>query len=332
MKYTQFRAFEKHLQSAAPLHFSPIYCFIGKDSQERGLALDTLKKSLKIEEAIRYEPDREKEFLRDLDMTSLFQEKRLFHFQLGEKLSKNLSIQGEKRLGHLPPSTYVVFSAEVLSSKTSFYQALEKVGVILDMGELKPWEKERSCAEWLLDKAAKEGKTLSSDAANLLVRGSAYNLAILSKEWEKLLIYSGNQKTLHAKDVEEVCCLDPILSQWLLGEAILQKNPKLALEAGSRMLDQGHAVFTLLRQLRHQMMTALQLVSAKENGKLDLVRAKFPYLKGQMFDRQLAGCAGWGSLSLARAIERIDDYEFKAKDAWDDPKLLLNMLILRLTE
>lgn len=332
MKYTQFRAFEKHLQSAAPLHFSQIYCFIGKDSQERGLALDTLKKSLKIDEAIRFESGAEKEFLRDWDTPSLFQEKRLLVFQLGEKLSKNISIQLETRLGNLPPSTFVVFSAETLSGKTSFYQALEKAGIILDMGEEKPWEKEKSLAEWLLDKASKAHKNISPEAVNLLARGCGSSLAVLSGEWEKLLTYSGDQKAIQAKDVEAICSLDPVDSTWLLGEAILQRNVKLALEVAMRMLDQGHAVFALLRQLRHQMMTALQLACAKETGKLDAARAKFPYLKGQMFDRQLAACSGWGSMRLARAIERIDTFEFKAKDTWDDPKLLLNMLILRFTE
>jgi DNA polymerase III subunit delta len=332
VKYTQFRAFEKHLQSAAPLHFSQIYCFIGKDSQERGLALDTLKKSLKIDEAIRFESTAEKEFLRDLDTMSLFQEKRLLVFQLGEKLSKSISVQIEKRMGNLPSSTYVVFSAETLSGKTSFYQALEKAGVILEMGEEKPWEKERSLAEWLLDRASRAGKTLSPDAVNLLARGCGSSLALLSGEWEKLLTYSGDQKAIHAQDVEAICTLDPIDSTWLLGESILRQDGKTALEVATRMVDQGHAVIALLRQLRHQMMTALQLACAKETGQIEAVRAKFPYLKGQMFDRQLAACSQFGSKRLARAIEKIDDYEFKAKDAWDDPKLLLNMLILRLIE
>jgi DNA polymerase III subunit delta len=331
VKYTQFRAFEKHLQSAFPHHFSPLYCFIGKDAEERALALDTLKKSLNIAEAIRFTSEAEKEFLRDLDTPSLFQEKRLLYFQIGEKLSKQMMQQLEKRVGKLPPLTYVAFSAEAILSKSSFYQALEKEGVILEMGEEKPWEKERSLAEWLLDKAAKEGKTLSPEAVNLLARGSK-NTLVLYKEWEKLLTYTWGQKTIEAKDVEAICFLEPIDSQWLVGEAILQRNVKLALEVASRMLDQGHAVFALLRQLRHQMMTALQLASAKEIGKLDLARAKFPYLKGQMFERQLAVAAEWGSMRLARAILEIDAHEFKAKDTLSDPKLLFNMLILRLTE
>lgn len=332
MKYTQFRAFEKHLQSAGSFQFPQVYCFIGKDSQERALALDALKKSLKIDETLRFETEAEKDFLRDLDTFSLFQEKRLLHFQVGEKLSKQTSAQLEKRMSHLSPLTYIVFSAETLSAKTSFYQAIEKAGVILEMGEEKPWEKEKSLAEWLLDKVTKEGKTISGDAVNLLVRGCRGSFAILCREWEKLLTYIGDHKAIQTQDVEAICYLDPVDSQWLLGEAILQRNSKLALEVACRMLDQGHAVFVLLRQIRHQMMTALQLVSAKETRQLELARAKFPYLKGQMFERQLAACSGWGSDRLAFAIERIDDYEFKVKDAWDDPKLLLNMLILRLIE
>lgn len=334
MKYTQFRAFEKHLQSAAPLHFSGIYCIIGKDSQERALAFDTIKSYLGSAEILRYEstPEQEKNFLRDLDTPSLFQGKQLFYFQIGDKLSKPTMQHLEKRMGHLPPSLHVVFGAETLSRAGSFYKAIEKLGIILEMNEEKPWEKEKGLAEWLVDKAGKNSKTMTGDAVNLLVRGCGGNFATLATEWQKLLTYVGSQASIQIKDIEAICCLDPVDSSWLLGESLLQLNVKLAMEIAHRMIDQGHAVFAVLRQLRHQMMTALQLCSAKESNQLEVARSKFPYLKGQMLDRQLAACSQVGLFRLTRAIRLIDEYEFKAKDTWDDPKLLLNMLILRLTE
>lgn len=336
MRYTQCKAFEKHLESAAPDNLSALYCLISKDATERALAFNELKRVLFLKEPKLdfkiYSADvkGEQELLLDLNTPSLLASKQLLHLPGIEKFSKSFLKTLEKELSALPKLVTLVLSGEALNRQTSFYKAVEKHGIVLDIVEEKPWEKERSMAEWLMQRIATAGKTMAPDAVQTLIQGSSGNLACLANEWEKLLTYVGTNKNISEQDVRAICILTGNDSSWLLGEAILQSNTSKALAAAHSALDQGNSLFAMLRQIRHQCMTALQLASASQAGEMHTIAEKFPYLKGHFLDKQLALATQYGIPRLVKAIQLLDFYEFKAKDQWDDPKLLLNLLIGRL--
>ncbi len=332
VRYNQYKAFEKHLQSSAPSNFSSLYSLIIKDSGERALAFDLLKKKLNAETVLLFHADAqgEKELLNQLDDLSLFAGRQLLHLQGCEKLSKATQAILEKRIQHILPSITLVLSAETISRQGAFYKAIEKHGVILDIGEEKPWEKEKSLAEWITERAHQEKKPIDPDAVNLLARGTQGSLAILAAEWEKLLIYCNDKAKITTADVHSICCLAPNDTSWQLGESILAQNPKGALETAHRLLDQGVSFFPLLRGVRHQVQTALFIATAEREGKRDWISQKYPYLKGQMLEKQVQAAARFGPRKLAQAIQTIDEFEFKAKDGCDDPKLLLTLLCTRI--
>lgn len=323
MRYTQYKAFEKHLDSSFPSNFSSLYCLIIKDPAERSLAFDELKRKMSLSSKGCCE---EKELLAELDAFSLFSGKQIIHFQGCEKLSKSCIGLLEKKIPALSPLTTLVLSGESFQRQSSFYKLCEKHGVILDTGEEKAWEKEKSLAEWLFERAHLAKKTIELAAVNTLARGSQGSFAMLFKEWEKLLVYTSEKSHITLADVEAICCLACLDSNFALGESILAHKSKEALETAHRMLDQGVSVFPLLRSLRHQMTTALQLVSADK----EWISQKLPYLKGQMLEKQMQAASRFGSNRLIDAIQMIDAYEFKAKNGCDDPKLLLTMLCTRI--
>ena len=332
MRYTQYKAFEKHLQSSSPSNFSSLYSLIIKDPGERALAFDLLKKRINAETVILFQADSqgEKELLSQLDDLSLFSGRQLLHLQGCEKLSKSGQASLEKRIQHILPSIVLVLSAETLSRQGAFYKAIEKHGVVLDIGEEKPWEKEKSLAEWIIERAQQEKKTIDPEAVNILARGTQVSLAILASEWEKLLTYCCEKSKITPTDVHSICCLTSNDTGWLLGEAVLGQNHKHALETAHRLLDQGNALFPLLRSLRHQVTTALFLATAEREGKRELISQKFPYLKGHMLEKQVQAASRFGPRRLAGVLQTIDEFEFKAKDGCDDPKLLLTLLCTRI--
>ena len=332
VRYNQYKAFEKHLQSSTPSNFSALYSLIIKDPGERALSFDLLKKKLNAGTVVLFQADSqgEKELLSQLDDLSLFSGRQLLHLQGCEKLSKGTQSSLEKRIQHILPSIILVLSAETLSKQSAFYKAIEKHGVVLEIGEEKPWEKEKSLAEWIIERAHQEKKTIDPEAVNILARGTQGSLAILASEWEKLLTYCSEKAKISSNDVLSICCLASNDTGWLLGESILAQNHKGALETAHRLLDQGTSLFPLLRSLRHQVTTALFLATAEREGKRDMISQKFPYLKGHMLEKQVQAAAKFGPRRLAKAIQTIDEYEFKAKDGCDDPKLLLTLLCTRI--
>lgn len=320
MRYTQHKAFEKHLRSSSPSNFSSLYCLVIKDPGERLLALESLKRTVGVTPLTLHS---EEELLSQLDSFSFFSGKQVFHYYC-EKFSK--STQLEKRFSHISPDVILVLSTESQSRQSAFYKAVEKHGVLLDTAEEKPWEKEKNLTEWLMERVFQANKMMDLEAAHLLSKGSSGSFARLAVEWEKLLTYVGEKQRISLQDVTTICCLSPLDSTWAFGELLLAQKAGAALEVALRMIDQGGAVFPILRQLRHQMMTALQLTLCDREH----IALKFPYLKGQMLEKQLQAGQSFGTSRLIRAIQIIDDFEFKAKDAWDDPKLLLTLLCSRI--
>jgi DNA polymerase-3 subunit delta len=331
LRYTQLKAFEKHLDASLPAHFSGLYCLIGKDPKERYFALDVLKKKMRQHfpdlDSKTYEADSqgEQDFLRDLANRSLFAKKQLLHLGNCEKLSKALGASLEKILSQT--HAFIVLTGETLSRNSTFYKELEKRGVILDLVEEKPWERERALAEWLAMRAAKSNQTIAPDAMSLLTSGASGSFALLASEWDKLQNYADGRKIITLADVKAVCILTPQDNTWQLGEALLQRDAASAQKAAHRSLSQGHALFSILRQLRHQFMTALHVLSFCEAGEQEKIASKYPYLKGGFLEKQLSAAQRYGKESLAQAIAVIDAAEFKAKDGWDDPHTLLTFLV-----
>lgn len=316
MRYTQHKAFEKHLHSSSPSNFSSLYCLIIKDPGERFLAFESLKK---IVGAMSITLHSEEELFSQLDSLSFFSGKQIFHYPC-EKFSKSSRL--EKRFSQMSADVILVLSMESLARQSAFYKAVEKHGVLLDTSEEKPWEKEKNLAEWLMERVFQANKTMDLEAVTALSKGSCGSLALLASEWEKLLTYVGERPRISLHDVMTICSLSPLDSAWAFGELLLAQNAGAALEVALRMIDQGGAIFSILRQLRHQMTTALHLTLFDR----EQISLKFPYLKGQMLERQLQAAMNFRTGPLIKAIQLIDELEFKAKDGWDNPKLLLTLL------
>lgn len=324
MRYSQFKAFDKHLQSSLPSNFSPLYCLIIKDPRERMLALLELKKHLGVFAISTFsaDPQGEKALMAELDAFSLFSENKLLHLQGCEKLSKNTQGLLEQKILELPKQTTLVLSAESLGKQSAFYKAVEKHGVILEIGEEKLAEKEKGLAEWLIAHVHRIQKTITPDAADLLIKGSGASFAILHQEFEKLATYIGDKDQILIQDVYDICCLSPQDSTWAAGDAFLTGNIKQTLESLYRTVDQGGVIFSIIRQLRYQIRQALIIASSDRS----MISQIFPHLKGYALEKQIQNALHFGEKRLVLALQTLDDLEFIAKDSLDDPKLLLTLL------
>lgn len=272
----------------------------------------------------------EKRLFEELSSGSLFREKKLVCCPL-EELSKQKHESIVSQLKNASPEKRYLFYGESLLKSSPLHKAFEVEGVVLDLAEEKPWEKEKAMTEWLLYEAEKDKKRISYQAVNALVKGSQHSFAILSGEWEKLCLYTDGRDNVEETDLEAVSILEQEENPWGLGDALLQRDGKKALEIAFYQLDQGSAVIQLLRQMRHQMQTTLKTALHQQEGSLADWMAQNPYMKGGIVDKQLKGAAAYGIQRLCSALQLIDQYEFKAKDSLDQPKLLITQLIGRLT-
>lgn len=327
MRYTQFRAFQKHLHSSSPDHISALYCIVSGEEDERSLALAELKKALKNPPLIQFGGDRAKEALAALNTPGLFETKEIIHLHSLEKIPKKEQGELLQAFSSIRPGVTLVLSGETLSKASHFYKGIETHGILLDFVEEKPWEREKGMLEWLALESTQAKVSVSKEAARLLANGTLGKYSHLKSEWEKLLLYTDGKGKIELEDVLAISTLQRDDTTFALSDAIASLDAKKALLVATRLLQQGNSVFSLLRQIRSKMQ---MLLLACEGQEAEVIQ-KYPYLRGQLLEKLMADAKGFGAERASMAIKELDAFEFAAKDGLDDEGLLFLLLIGKIT-
>lgn len=339
MKYNNLKAFEKHLEGASPTHFAPVYMVLSKDDFERKAGYESLLKHLLGQQAA--DPlslsiyDEEKvdidKVLHELDSLGLFFAKRIVVIHHVENFLKAAT---EKLLAYYEnpnPSIYLVLTATSISASTNFYKKSELVGVILEIPEEKPWEKERSLKDWIDQKVAQYGKQIDPAANQLLLKQIGINQETLNQEIEKLICYVGEKQQISAQDVFAICISVNGENVWQLGEAIFRRDPSTALRVALALLQDGTPLIMLLRQIRSQFQTDFQVCTIlAQGGSTQDITKQFGYMKGQILDRHVQLSQNYGMPRFRKGMILIDETELAAKNSATENSYLMERLITKL--
>lgn len=341
MKYDNLRAFEKHLEGAQPDHFSNCYLIIGKESFDCKEATDLLVKALLPEASQRelslkqYQGDKlsVEVILNELNSLSFFCTRKVIIVHQVEKLKKEELKSLEATLDRLPRTYFLILVSESLSTASTFYKKAEKSGVVLDFPDLKPWEREKRLMEWTAKQAAAYRKNMPYQAVQLLVKQIGPDPALLEQEFQKLLCYVGERKEITPQDIQAISTASHTETIWQLGEAIFMGDRKAAIHISRAMLSDDTALLSLLRQIRSQFQTEYQVCSLlNSGGGAQAVSAEFPYMRGQILENHIRMAGRYGMERFKKGLLAIDAAELKAKSSGPDPELLLELLILQLTD
>lgn len=342
MRYDNLRAFEKHLEGAAPHHLSSLYFVIGKEEGDVQEAVDLLFRYLfpsgKGKELSLSSFDggevQAGELENALYSPSFFSSSSVVWIRQAEKLKKPLQeiIQNYWTRPH--PSLIFVMTASNWAKNTLFYKGAEKAGIIVDFVELKPWEKEKRLIEWVNKQAAVARKIISYPASELLIKRVGHeDAALVHQEWEKILCFIGDKKEITVSDIQAICAYSHADSVWQLGEAIFRRDGGAAMRTAHALLAEGQPLLPLLRQIRNQFQTeyqiSLMLAQGKQSGD---IAQEFPYMKGQILTRHIQQAQHYGAENLRKGLLAIDDAELRSKSFALDETILLELLITRLTE
>lgn len=340
MKVDNRRAFDKHLEGAAPQHFSPVYLIMGKDDYACKEATQALIQALLPDEKQRefslviVEGDGVsiQELLLEVNSASFLTNRRVIWLQQVDKLKKDGLEALSQALSLLPRSNYLIMTAPSILKTTTFYKNIEKAGVVLDLPEIKAWEKEKLGAEWVNKEVSALRKTIPYPACQLLVKQVGGDPALLKQELDKLLTYIGDRSSVTLQDVEAICTITPSETVWQLGEALFQRNAVTALHICRGLLSEGSPLLPLLRQIRSQFQTEYQICTLlAAGGDATAVAREYPYMKGSILERNINLAQGYGLERFKRGLLAIDATERQAKNSAIDEDLLAELLMIRLT-
>jgi DNA polymerase-3 subunit delta len=340
MKFTNTRAFIKHLTEAAPDHFSPFYMVIAREEAERkevirNLVIALLGSKAVFDHALKVVEGEEitaRDLLDELQTNSLFASRRVLHLYQVDKLKDSVIEQLENYFTDPQPSLFLVLSTAAIHRGSSFYKKTEKAGIILDIEEQKPWEKTAALVQYAEELFSREGLSFDHQLCLQIVERTGSQKLLLEQEIEKLICYMENRRQITQKDLEAVSVSTSNENGWQLGDAIFRRDTSAAIRIIQTLLEQEGSIIGLLRQLRGQFQVKYQVnaLLASGGGSYE-IQQKFPYMKGNILQQNIQAVQGYGSKELKKGILLIDETELLAKSSGMAENLLADRLIFKLT-
>ena len=214
--------------------------------------------------------------------------------KVGKKDLQNLSeqISSSQFSGHL-----------ILGSrlKTSLFSLIEKFGIVFDLTEEKPWEKEKRIIEQMSKKVQNGGKRLSSDVPPLLLERVGSDCALLDQEIDKLICFAGDRPTIERSDVFRVTMISKTETLWKIAEDLIWEG------AQNTQVDSFYA---LLPALRSQLQMGLKLASLHASG---YPREKWseylPKIWPKTLEKRSAQAIKLGSFYFRKGLELLFEVE-----------------------
>lgn len=257
MRYQNCRSFEKHLENASGAYLCRAYLIAVPDDYERQKALDAIRKKIPSADWVCFSAAEKgvKEFFDAMQSPSLFGDGPAMLLDEAEKLGK----KDLQALADLVASSnlegYLVCGAR---SKTALGNAFEKAGIVLDLCDEKPWDKEKRLAAQLLDRASQAGKRLDPEAAVYLHEEIGSDAALLDAELEKLICFVGERTSIKKQDVIAVSVNARSPTLWALAEQMVWDRTYPELDAGT--------FHGLIPALRSQFTLGLKIASLTASG------------------------------------------------------------------
>jgi len=317
---------------------APLYVLVGADAYLRQICLQALVQRVVPEKAFRdfnySEHDVARETLRRvLDVarelplpTEQPAARRLVIAQNFEKLSE-AEVELLKDYVRQPtPTTTLVFCADTLDKRRTSTTVLLKVAIVVECTPLTPEE----ARKWMLSYVRRQGFEWSPEALGLLIGAVGCDLARLTQEAEKLMNYVGPGGYLEPEAVMALLVRSPHEDNFLLAEAVWQRDAPRALRLLHRLLSRGEepvALVGLLDWQLRQMLLAQELMAVNTPRETLLRELRLPPQKLNVF---LGAVRKQSATTLRRALVRLQRVDDAIKRGYATPRLMLELFLCEL--
>jgi DNA polymerase III subunit delta len=307
VKYQNLKSFQKHLTNAAPHNLCRVYFVAIGDDFERSRVLDSILSCLHAQDVVRMSGN-------DLELRDFFDALQSPPLLGGDPILVMDEVEkvGKKQLQLIADSLsqvgagYLLFGSRTKTAVLA--NAVEKEGVVLDLTDEKPWDKEKRLAEELGERAKNAGKRLAPDAATLLFDRLEKDAALLEKEIDKLICYVGERPAITREDVLSVSAMNRTSTLWQTAEEVVW-------EKGSVATVDSTSFHGLIPALRGQLHLGLTLAT--------LIEAKCPYEKWGGFlpklwpktlEKRSSQAAELGSTYFQKGLEKLFEIELLSRN------------------
>ena len=328
VKYDSNKAFHKHLLNAAPLHFSSVYLLL---SQEDFVFKEGLKHLVSVfdqADLVTLQGSVPGLFI-ELSSMTLFQKRKLIVVDEAESISKKEQERVIEWIKKPQRDCILALVSAGLRRNSVLYKAVEKYGVVLDVPEAKPWQKEKEAVAFVLEQAHLLKKKIEERAALLLVEFIGSDKRALCNELEKLALYV-DQRVIESADVIVLCQLVPKENVFKLAEALFFRDGKRAVSLLLSLQKEGIQPMNILRLIRQQFEVDLQVALLCKQSREEEISTLYPYIKGFILQQHKKQAENYGIASFKKGLVAIDEMEICLKNITVEPNILMAALIGKL--
>lgn len=310
MRYTNLKGFEKHLSASTPNQFCSVYLILSADDFERKQAIDLILQHLSPSNGFFVRLNgaecSAKDISQALNQNSLFCSKNIVTV---DEFDKKLLDELSNVIKEPNPSSYLILGAKWKMHLNS----VEMQGVVLDLLEEKPWDKEKRWMEELHEKAKNAGKRLAPDAASWMIERLDRDSAIHSSEMDKLICYCAHKETIDRSDVEQICSASRTHTLWQIADDFVWNQID---RSQSIDLKEPSIFYVLLASIRQQFMIGLTMIDLKErNVPFSEWGSHFPKIFPKMLEKKAQIAERFGSSYFRKGLDRLFEMEVLAKNS-----------------
>ncbi len=314
MKYQNLKAFQKHLVSAAPHNLCRIYLIAVGDDFERNKAIDAILSYLATPPTRFSGADCALHDLLDAMQSPSLLGDAVVVLDEAEKLAKKSMQTLCDQIGQI--SGYLVVGAR---SKTPLAPLVEKEGVILDLLEEKPWDKEKRLGEQLNERVKNAGKRLAPDCAPLLLERLGTDAALLESEIDKLICYVGDRPTVTRDDILQISPASRTATLWQTAEEVIWEGGELPILDATAF----HGLVPALRNQLHLGLTLATLI--EEKCPSDQWNRYLPKLWPKTLEKRSSQAAQRGSPYFRKGLEKLFEVELLSRSHSTQYRALLDL-------
>lgn len=324
MRYQNLNSFEKHLLTSQSASVCRCYLIALAEDQERGKILQSILANFRISlhSMTRFQVGESSvsELIDFFQTPSLFGNESIAIFDGCEKLSKQEVqllvpfiekdlVQGRLFLG-------------VRGKSAALMKAVEQVGVVLDLTDEKPWDREKRFQEMIAAQALLAGKRLAPDTAALLLERIGLDAVLLASEVDKLVCYVGDKPSIERTDVFRISAQSRSHTLWQTAEALIW-------EEGCTLDSSAfHGLIPALRSQLHLGLTLSHLIEAHIPS--DQWSAYLPKIWPRTLEKRSAQAAKKGTAFYKKALELLFKIELLSRTGSDQYEALLSLFSLTL--
>ena len=317
MRHANKKAFEQHLSS----HLSRLYVVATSDEQMRKEMIDLILEKLPKEALI-------ERFLGSVVNLGALLDALTSRNLLGTEPIVVLDEPDKKLLDALAPHCKSLnFGYLLIGVKSKVGIGFADVsGVICDLTEEKPWERDRRLLDSLHEMAKEQMRALESDAAAWMLEH--VDRTALPQEMEKLLCYTEGKKSIRRSDVEAICCQSKISASWQLAEELVWDQ---RFRAEIQDVQDSSFFFALLAGVRQQLTLGVKMHSLLQGATpFDEWGPHFPKVFPKTLEKRAMACRKLGASYFRKGLDKLFDLELLAKSSSVPTDALIDYLRLYL--